>query len=241
MKTENDKLRSTLTHGAAALRISLPPGAIESFEAYFDFLEERGKSVNLTSITGVEDVTRLHFLDSIALLKAAEFKNARVIDIGSGAGFPGVPLKLVEPSIDLTLIDATGKRVAFLSELCAVLGIAANCLHARAEDAAHEQNKREQYDVAVSRAVARLSLLCELCLPFVRVGGVLVAMKGVDSAEEIEESQNALSLLGSELLECYDYSIPETDITHRAVIIRKIAPMPYEYPRRFAKMQKSPL
>jgi len=214
---------------------------VAAFKAYYDILERRGEHVNLTAITGAEDIARLHFLDSLALLRVMPFANTRVIDIGSGAGFPGIPLKIAEPSIDLTLLDATGKRIAFLSDLCAELAIQAAFLHARAEDAAHEPNKRERYDVAVSRAVSRLNILCELCLPFVRVGGSLIAMKGMDSDGEIEEAQGAIEALGAELRGCHDYTIPGTDITHRAVRIEKVSTTPTKYPRRFSRIKSSPL
>jgi len=204
-------------------------------------LEDRGKHISLTAITGAEEVARLHFLDSIALLNAADFKNAHVIDIGSGAGLPGVAIKVAEPSVSLTLLDSTGKRVAFLSELCTVLRLAAECINARAEDAARQPSMREKYDIAVSRAVARLNVLCELCLPFVRVGGIFIAMKGVSSADELSEAGHAIETLGAELLECFDYIIPGTKIEHRAILIRKTSRTPEKYPRRFARIEKSPL
>ena len=211
------------------------------FEIYFEFLEDRGQSFNLTAISGAEDVARLHFLDSIALLKLAQFQNKCVIDIGSGAGFPGIPLKISEPSINLTLLEATEKKAVFLSTLCALLGVDAVCVHTRAEDAARKKEMRERFDLAVSRAVARLNVLCELCLPFVRVGGTLIAMKNVDSAAEIADAKSAIKILGAELKECVDYTIPGTEIMHRAVIIQKTSLTREEYPRRFAKIKKSPL
>ena len=221
--------------------IALPAAAIAAFDSYYSLLEKSGKSFNLTTITGVEDVARLHFLDSLALLMATDFKNAKVIDIGSGAGFPGLPLKLAEASIDLALLDATAKRIAFLSELCAVLEVAATCLHARAEEAARELYLREQFDIAVSRAVAQLSVLSELCLPFVRVGGIFLAMKGIGSSGELEEALGAIHEMGAEYEGTLDYALPETNISHRIIKIRKISPTPKHYPRRFAKIQKSPI
>jgi len=237
----SDCIFAIISQGTKKLNIELPPGNEAAFRAYYDFLEKRGQSVNLTAISGAEEVARLHFLDSVALLNAADFKRKAVIDIGSGAGFPGVPLKLAEPSITLTLLDATGKKIAFLTELCAELGIEANCITARAEEAAHLPEMREKYDVAVSRAVARLNTLSELCLPFIRVGGIFVAMKSIDSEDELAEAQNAIKELGAELCGQYDYTIPDTDITHRAVLIQKTSETPDKYPRRFAKIQKSPL
>ena len=168
-------------------------------------------------------------------------KNKKIIDVGSGAGFPGVPLKIAESSIDLTLLEATGKKTAFLSELCGVLNIDVTCINARAEDAANEPDKREQYDIAVSRAVARLNVLCELCLPFVKPGGTFISMKSIDSADETEEAQNAIKTLGAAIQEHHDYTIPGTDVTHRAILLRKTSQTPEKYPRRFARIQKNPL
>ena len=238
---EISQLAKIVALGAEDMGISLPPAAIAAFELYHDILAQQGEHVNLTAISGVEDVARLHFLDSISLIKITQLKGTKIIDIGAGAGFPGIPLKIAEPSIELTLLDATYKRVVFLSGLCASLGVEVECIHGRAEELAHDTKMREQFDICVSRAVARLNTLCELCLPFVRVGGTFLAMKGLESEEEITESQSAIKALGSELQEVYDYPIPGTDIRHRAVIIRKSYQTKPNYPRRFAKMQKRPL
>jgi len=227
--------------GASDLGIELPPGAPLAFEKYYGLLETRSRTQNLTSISGVQDVARLHFLDSLALLNTARFKDARVIDIGSGAGFPGLPMKIADPSIDLTLLDATEKRVNFLFELCDLLDIRATCIYARAEEIAHSADKRERYDIAVSRAVAELNVLCELCLPFVRVGGSFIAMKSAESGNEVAESGKAIETLGAKLDSCIDYTIPGTDITHRAVLITKVSGTPETYPRRFARIKKAPL
>ena len=237
----SDSLIAIIEQGAKELNIDLPPEAGAAFRAYYDFLEKRGQVVNLTAISGAEEVARLHFLDSLALLGCAPFKDSKVIDIGSGAGFPGVPLKIAEPSIDLTLLDATGKRISFLSDLCAELDIDATCINARAEEAAHLPDMREQYNIVVSRAVARLNVLCELCLPLVRTGGMFIAMKSIDSADEVEEAQNAITVLGANLQGQTDYTLPVADITHRAVLISKATRTPEKYPRRFAKIQKLPL
>jgi len=237
----SDEIFSIVARGAKKMNISLPPTAEAAFRAYYDFLEKRGQNVNLTAISGAEEVVRLHFLDSIALLNATSFKAAKVIDVGSGAGFPGIPLKIVEPTIYLTLLDATGKKVSFLSDLCTELSVEAICVNARAEEAAYLPNMRELYDIAVARAVARLNMLCELCLPFVRVGGYFIAMKSLETDEEIKEAKNAITTLGAEIKEHYDYTIPITDVTHRAVIIYKTKETPKKYPRRFARMQKKPL
>ena len=237
----SDEIFNIVAQGAKKLNIILPPTAEAALRVYYDFLNKRGQHVNLTAISGVEEVARLHFLDSLALLKVTLFKDAKVIDVGSGAGFPGIPLKIAEPTIDLTLLEATGKKISFLTELCAELNISTTCVDARAEEAAHVPDMREQFDLAVARAVARLNVLCELCLPFVRVGGYFIAMKSVDSADEVEESKSAITTLGAKLNGNTDYTIPETDVAHRAIIIQKIVETPMKYPRRFAKVQKAPL
>ena len=237
----SDPISTIVSRGAAKLNIELPPKAGAAFRVYYDFLEKCGMNVNLTAISGAQEVARLHFLDSIALLKAANFTNKSVIDIGSGAGFPGIPLKIAEPSIKLTLLEATGIRATFLSGLSAKLGIDSVCKNTRAEEAAHCADMREQYDIVVSRAVARLNVLCELCLPFLKPGGIFLAMKSTDCSDETKEAKNAADVLGAEYLEHHDYTIPDTDITHRVIRIQKLTKTPDEFPRRFAKIQKSPL
>ena len=230
-----------LERGAAELRIKLPSGAGITFEKYYKFLEDKSRNFNLTAISGAEETARLHFLDSLALLDAADFKSSRVIDIGSGAGFPGLPLKIAEPTIALSMLDATAKRVEFLNDLCAELGVEAVCIHSRAEEIAHRSDMREKYDFALSRAVARLNMLCELCLPFVNIGGLFLAMKSVNCEDEIDESFDAARLLGAEFIGTIDYTIPETDVKHRVVVLCKTSETPKKYPRRFAKIEREPL
>ncbi|MCL2408569.1 MAG: 16S rRNA (guanine(527)-N(7))-methyltransferase RsmG [Oscillospiraceae bacterium] len=234
-------LATILKSGANELGIALSPNAVAAFGAYYRLLDAENHRQNLTALSGVDEIARLHFLDSLALLRFAAFDAARVIDIGSGAGFPGLPLKIAVPSIDLTLLDATDKRVQFVENLCAELEVPAECLHARAEELAHEPQYRESYDIVVSRAVARLPELCELCLPFVKPGGVFLAMKSADSDTEIAESRTAIETLGAEFPpSCADYTIPGGDL-RRVVVIRKVSPTPATYPRRFAKIKRSPL
>jgi 16S rRNA (guanine527-N7)-methyltransferase len=160
-----------------------------------------------------------------------------VIDIGCGAGFPGVPLKIAEPSIELTLLDSLAKRMTWLREILPQLGVEAEVVTARAEE--FVQTRREQYDIATSRAVARLNILAELCLPYVKVGGAFLAMKGALAGEEMEEAKRAVALLGGMIEQVYEY--PIQDALHKAVVIRKIRPTPTKYPRAFAKIKKSPL
>ena len=222
--------------------LELPTTAAPAFHRYYRFLEEKGKVMNLTAITGEENVYTLHFLDCLSIASGRKMEGCSVIDIGSGAGFPGLPLKIAVPRLRLTLLDAQKKRVEFLRELCRQLGLDdVQCVHARAEESAFDDTMREQYDYALSRAVARLNVLCELSMPFVAVGGLFIAMKGTDSDEEISQAQTAIRTLGGTLEEVRDYTVPGTDIRHRLVIIRKTGHTPSGYPRKFAKISRSPL
>lgn len=207
---------------------------------YGEMLLETNRVMNLTAITAPRDVAALHFLDSAALLTREDLRGKRVIDVGTGAGFPGLVLKILEPTVDLTLLDAQQKRVAFLERVCQALSLTGTeCVHARAEE--YAAARRGAYDVAVSRAVAELNVLCELSLPFVRAGGTFLAMKSVDSDAEIARASRAIRTLGGEPVGTEEYRIPGTDVTHRLVRIRKIAETDEKYPRAFAKIKKNPL
>lgn len=220
--------------------LSLPTEAIPALVRYAGLLAEKNQVMNLTAITDPAEVARLHFLDSAALLALSDFQGKRVVDVGTGAGFPGLPLRILQPSIRLTLLDAQRKRVDFLRQVCAELGLDdAACVHARAEEFA--QTHREDFDIAVSRAVAALPVLAELCLPLVAPGGKFLAMKSVDTQEEVESARRAAALLGGRVENPIDYAIPGTNIRHRLVIITKIRETPKKYPRMFAKIKKNPL
>ena len=218
-------------------RSGLSPEQIDTLCAFGQALLEKNRVMNLTAITEPKAVAELHFLDCIALLRAEDFSGRRVIDIGCGAGFPGVPLKIAEPSIELTLLDSLAKRMTWLRETLPGLGVEAEVVTARAEE--FVQTRREQYDIAVSRAVARLNVLAELCLPYVKMGGAFLAMKGALAGEETEEAKRAVALLGGQIERVFEY--PIQDAVHRVVIVRKIRPTPSQYPRAFAKIKKSPL
>ena len=229
-----------LNEGFASLGITPDAKAVESLKTYFEYLEERNRVMNLTAISGTEDVARLHFLDCAALLKVCDFEDKKVIDVGTGAGFPGMVLKTVQPGMDITLLDSLNKRIDFLSEVCNKLALdGVQCVHARAEEIPEE--RRAAYDIAVSRAVARLGTLCELCLPYLRVCGVFIAMKGPDCDTEVEEAKSAMHLLGAQLKDIVRYTIPGTDITHAAVVIEKIKPTHPKYPRKWSQIKKQPL
>lgn len=222
--------------------ISLSECVLERFEKYADFLIEKNKVMNLTAITEKPEIATLHFLDSLAVSNYVDFSGKTVIDIGSGAGFPGFPLKIADDSIKLTLLDALKKRIDFLDELSAYTETAGvSCIHARAEEAAVPGKMGDTFDFAVSRAVARLNVLCELCMPFVKKGGKFIALKAVDSEEEINEAKRAIGILGGKIEKVIDYPVPCTDITHRLVIISKVDKTPKGYPRRFAKIKTNPL
>ncbi len=230
---------SVLAAGAEEWGIALPPEALERFDVYCGFLREKNEVMDLTAVLGEEETARRHFLDSLSLLTLASFAGARVMDVGSGAGFPGLPLKLAEPSVRLTLLDAQQKRVDFLRELTEKLDVEAECLHARAEEQALRPGYRDGYDFAVSRAVARLNVLSELCLPFVKPGGAFLAMKSRDSDEELRQAEGAIARLGGSLEAVAELTV--AGVPRRVAVIRKLRPTPRGYPRRFAKIKKEPL
>lgn len=227
-----------LQSGLAAL--GLPTDGAPALARYGELLLEKNQVMNLTAITDPADVAALHFLDSTALLTLTDFTGRTVADVGTGAGFPGLPLRIVEPTLRLTLLDAQNKRVDFLREVCADLGLeGVDCVHARAEE--FSADHRESFDLVTSRAVAHLQVLAELCLPLVRVGGCFLAMKSVDSDGELEESRHAIELLGGSVERTVDYGIPGTDVRHRVIFLKKVRKTEKKYPRPFAKIKKHPL
>lgn len=203
---------------------------------------EKNKVMNLTAITDPEEAVKLHVLDSAALAKFIPTDAKTLIDVGTGAGFPGMPLKILKPTLEVTLMDALEKRLLWIEEKAEQLELEnLFILHGRAEELGQNAECREVFDVATARAVADLSLLSEIVIPFVRVGGRFIAMKSTVCEEEIEKGETAIKVLGGEISEIYDYKIPETEIHHRLIVIEKIKPTPEKYPRRWAKMKKTPL
>ena len=231
-------MRDLLTAGLTAL--DLDPAAADKLARYAELLLEKNQVMNLTAITAPPDVATLHLLDCAALAAQLDLSGKRVIDVGTGAGFPGMVLAILTPDARFTLLDSLGKRVDFLKEVQTDLGLKnVTCVHARAEEFAAQH--REQFDLAASRAVAQLNVLCELTLPLVKVGGQFAAMKSVSTDEEIRQAHSAIAQLGGQLAGCTDYPVPETDVIHRIVRIEKVRPTPKQFPRAFARIKKAPL
>ena len=220
----------------------LDPYAAQNLDWYCQLLLEKNQVMNLTAIRDPEGVARLHMLDCAALHKVCDFENKTLIDVGTGAGFPGMVLKMLVPSLEVTLLDSLNKRLDWLLETCGALSLSGiRTLHARAEEQAQVKGFRDGFDCATARAVADLRLLCELCLPYVKVGGRFLAMKSTASGQELAEAAHAIKLLGGRVAASEDYTIPGTEITHRVIILEKVAPTLKGYPRRWSKMQKEPL
>lgn len=233
-------MESLIAQGLTEL--GLDAGKAPLLARYGQMLIEKNQVMNLTAITEPDQVARLHMLDCAAVLGCADLKGATLIDVGTGAGFPGMVLKIMEPTLELTLLDSLEKRLNWLQEVCAELGLeGVRFVHARAEEAGHDPAFREQFDFATARAVASMNTLSEICLPYVKEGGRFLAMKSVESGEEVEAAGSAVSKLGGRLEKRFDYVIPGTDVCHRVVPVSKISTTPDKYPRRWAKIQKNPL
>jgi 16S rRNA (guanine527-N7)-methyltransferase len=247
-KYESDQYLRALLDAAAASKIVLDKLCQQKNMRFIELLIEWNQKMNLTAITDPEGVAVKHFSDSWMILpwlnrfaEESESSPYRLIDVGTGAGFPGIPLKIMNPSIDLVLLDSLKKRTGFLQTVKDELELAnVTCLHSRAEEAARKQELREQFDMATARAVASLPVLCELCLPFVRINGYFIAMKS-HSAVEVDQAQEAIRKLGGRLQQVVNFSLPGTEIKRSLVIIKKVSETPKAFPRKAGIPQKEPL
>lgn len=237
-------MEQIISAGLEALGLTgqVPADAPARLARYGQLLLEKNQVMNLTAIREPEAVARMHFLDCAALLRFCDFEGKTLIDVGTGAGFPGMVLKMLVPSLDVTLLDSLNKRLDWLEETCGALELdGVRTLHARAEEQALVRGFRDSFDLVTARAVADLRVLCELCLPYVKVGGKFLAMKSAGSDQELAGAAHAVKLLGGRVAAVEDYPIPGTEVVRRLVVIEKLAPTLRGYPRRWAKIQKEPL
>ena len=230
-------MKETLLSGARELGLELTEETADKLCAFGQAVIAQNEVMNLTAITEPTAVAQLHLLDSLTLLKVADPKGKSIIDVGCGAGFPGVPTAIACPDARVTLLDSLGKRMNWLETVLPQLGVRARCITARAEEAVADH--REKFDFATSRAVARLNILLELTAPYVRIGGAVLALKGSAAREELEEAKSAIKKLGLKLEEIHDFQI--AGATHSIIVLRKVAPTPSQYPRRYAKIKQAPL
>lgn len=239
----NEDAKRLLALSAAKLEIALAAEQCAQLMRYMELLLEWNKKMNLTAITEPGEIITKHFADSLSVLAYVKIpQNATVVDIGTGAGFPGAVMKIARPDLRLTLLDSLQKRVNFLNALIGELGLTGiSAAQARAEEGGASPEYRERYDIAVSRAVARLNILCEYCLPYVKTGGLFIAMKSGGAAEELEEASPAISLLGGKLVNDIRFTLPESDIGRNLLVIKKIRQTPGKFPRNQAQISKKPL
>ena len=230
-------MKQTLLQGLPELKLALSEEQVDTLCAFGAAVVRQNQVMNLTAITEPVQVAKLHLLDSLSVLSALDLRGKKLIDVGCGAGFPGVPLAIACPEAQVTLLDSLGKRITWLKEILPQLGIQAECVTARAEEAV--ASCRESYDIATSRAVARLNILLELLAPYVKVGGAVVALKGSAAKEELGECGDAMKKLG--LRQEAFLEFPVDGASHALIVLRKVVPTPKAYPRRYAKIKQSPL
>ena len=236
-----EDIRKLLFEEAEKISVSLNEEKLSKFQTYLELLVETNEKVNLTAITEPTEVVMKHFIDSIALFSVCDIKeNAKIADVGTGAGFPGVPLKITRDDIDLTLIDSLNKRLVFLDTLCNEIDIKAKLVHMRAEECGKNKDYREKFDVVTARAVAALNTLCEYCLPLVKVGGSFIAMKSLKTDEEVRDAKKAIEVLGGKIEKIEELFLSE-DMTRTFIVIKKVKNTPPKYPRQGAKISKNPI
>ena len=237
------ELNNILIEGLRPWDIEIDEKQLEKFKDYMDILLEYNKVMNLTAIEDPFDIYTKHFLDSLSCLMTDKLKSGvKAIDVGTGAGFPSIPVKIMRPDINITLLDSLNKRINFLKEVSSRLGIEnVTFLHSRAEDAARDKNHRGSYDIVLSRAVASLPVLLEYCSPFLKTGGYMICQKGPMAEKELEDSKKALKILSMSVECVIDADIAFTDLHHKLLIIKKTAPTPQAYPRKAGTPSKQPL
>ncbi len=246
MNSNYEKGLEIFKSGLNELNIELSDKQIEQFIQYYEYLVEKNKVMNLTAITEFEEVIVKHFIDSLSLIKAVDLSRysneVKIIDIGTGAGFPGIPLKIVYPQVNIILLDSLNKRITFLNEVIDMLGLdGILAVHGRSEDLGVHPDYREKFDFCVSRAVANLSVLSEFCIPFVKVGGQFISYKAGDSDEEIKDGEFAVNLLGGKIKEEILFTIPNSDINRKFVVINKVKNTGKKYPRKAGTPSKNPI
>ncbi|HOA79488.1 MAG TPA: 16S rRNA (guanine(527)-N(7))-methyltransferase RsmG [Defluviitaleaceae bacterium] len=237
------ELKDYLKDGSKQLGISLDDNQIKQFFMFKDLLLEWNNKINLTAIVDEKEIIIKHFLDCLSVGQFIDLDFAgNIIDVGTGAGFPGIPLKIAYPNLKITLLDSLNKRINFLEELVCQLNLKdVTCVHGRAEELGQNKDYRESYDLCISRAVAHLSVLAEYTLPFIKVGGTLVSMKGVNVEDELNDSLKAIDTLGGEIADMKDVTIPFSDINHRIILIKKVRLTPTKFPRKPGKPSRSPI
>lgn len=236
-------IRELLKKGAMIYGIELNDNQIDQFIKYKELLKEWNEKINLTAITEDSEIIKKHFIDSFSILKSNVIKeNSSIIDVGTGAGFPGIPLKIIMPTVKVVLLDSLNKRINFLNEVIKELKLEnITTVHGRAEEASKQAGYREQFDISTARAVANMNLLSEYCIPYVKKGGHFVALKGPSGYNEIEEAKKAISILGGKVKEIIETEIADEEIKHNIIVIEKVTNTPSKYPRRYAIIEKNPL
>ncbi|GAE89240.1 16S rRNA (guanine(527)-N(7))-methyltransferase RsmG [Acetivibrio straminisolvens] len=235
------ELRELLIKGASGFGVELDNEKVDKFFTYMGVLKEWNEKMNLTAIEDEEEIILKHFIDSISICPIIKDRKSTLIDVGTGAGFPGIPVKIVFPELKVKLLDSLEKRTKFLDEVINILNLEEiSSVHSRAEDKGLDPDYREKYDISTARAVANLPVLLEYCLPFVKVGGYFIAMKG-SNTEEIENSKKALDILGGKIEDVLEFNLPFSDIKRNVVIVKKFRQTPTKYPRKSGKPSKNPL
>jgi 16S rRNA (guanine527-N7)-methyltransferase len=236
-------IRTVLIDGCREYGVELDEIKVEKFIKYMEMLKEWNQKINLTAITDDEEIIKKHFIDSVSILQSGVIKDGMsIIDVGTGAGFPGIPLKIVMPTLNILLLDSLNKRIAYLNDVIMQLKLdGIETIHARAEELSRKKEYREKYDIAVARAVANLNKLSEYCIPYVKTGGYFISMKGPSVAPEIEGAKSAIGTLGGRLEKVIDINLPGESMEHKLVIVKKEKETGEKYPRKYAQIEKKPI